>query len=270
MDTLLSILKYECRAINEEFELASKQGEGTSQEVADFRENAVQDFIGRYYPQSNIISKGKITDLEGNQSNSIDCLVLNPAHPNLIDSKRKLRLIFSDGCDAAIEVKPDLTRSDELTRALKQGISVKKTKRSKSPIILKSRASETIIGHSLYIPFYVFCVKAFDVTKLYEQITDYYRRNETPLEHQIDGVIILNTGVLKHVKHSELNFYDALPPIEKNSGWYLEKWGEATLLGLLLNLGYSYPSFPSMAEPIMTRILTRIGKTYLEYLGIST
>jgi hypothetical protein len=270
MDTLLNILKSECRTINEEFELASEQGEGTSQEVADFRENAVQDFIGRYYPQSHIVSKGKITDLEGNQSNSIDCLVLNPAHPNLTDSKGKFRLIFSDGCDAAIEVKPDLARSDELTRALEQGISVKKTKRSKSPILLKRRSPKNIMEHSLYIPFYVFCVKAFDVTKLYEQITDYYRRNKTPLEHQVDGVVILNTGVLKHIKHSELNSYDASPPIGGNSGWYLEKWGEATLLGLLLNLGYSYPSSPTTAEPIMTRILTQIGKTGIEYLGIST
>lgn len=126
MTTLIEILKKEGKTLSEEFKVASSQGDGTSQEIADFRENAVHDFIERYYPSSHIISKGKITDLDGSQSNSIDCLILNPAHPNLIDSKGKFRLIFSDGCDAAIEVKPDLARTDEIHRGLAQGVSVKK------------------------------------------------------------------------------------------------------------------------------------------------
>ena len=54
--------------------LASAQGRGTPQEVADFRENSVQAFIRRFYPSSYVVSKGKVTDVDGNQSNSIDCL----------------------------------------------------------------------------------------------------------------------------------------------------------------------------------------------------
>lgn len=116
MTRLLNLLKAEGRRILEEFELASEQGQGTAQEIAHFRENAVQDFISRFYPASHVISKEKITDLEGNQSNSIDCLILNPAHPKLVDAQGKFRLMFADGCDAAIEVKPDLARYDELCR----------------------------------------------------------------------------------------------------------------------------------------------------------
>lgn len=96
LSQLLDILKAEGRAITEEFNLASKQGEGTPQEVADFRENAVQSFIARFYPQNFVVSKGKITDLDGAQSDSIDCLLLNPAHPHLVDSKGKFRLIFAE------------------------------------------------------------------------------------------------------------------------------------------------------------------------------
>lgn len=96
MDQLWEILKKESGDIIREFELASSQGLGTPQEVADFRENVVQSFLSRFYLANHFISKGKITDLGGNQSNSIDCLILNPEHPNLIDSKGKFRLIFSD------------------------------------------------------------------------------------------------------------------------------------------------------------------------------
>ena len=127
MSQLFEILKAEGRKIVEEFNLASQQGEGTPQEVADFRENAIQDFVKRFFPQSYIVSKGKVTDLDGKQSNSIDCLILNPAHPHLIDSKGKFRIIFADGCDAAIEVKPDLASTNELKRSLKQCISGRHT-----------------------------------------------------------------------------------------------------------------------------------------------
>ena len=267
MSTLLDILKKEGRTISEEFKVASTQGDGTSQEIADFRENAVHDFVERYFPANHVISKGKITDLDGNQSNSIDCLILNPAHPNLIDSKGKFRIIFSDGCDAAIEVKPDLSRTDEIQRGLKQGVSVKKTLRSKSSIMLPKRGQTHILQHSLYIPFFIFCVKAFRIDKLLKTITDYYHQKNVPLEEQIDGVIILNIGVLKNIKHKELNAYGAPSPIGQNSGWYFEAWGESTLLGMLINIEYSYSSIPSVTDSIMKRVLTKIGNTNISRLS---
>lgn len=267
MSQLLDILKAEGRTIIEEFNLASTQGEGTPQEVADFRENAVQSFIARFYPQSFVVSKGKIADLDGKQSNSIDCLLLNPAHPHLVDSKGKFRLIFADGCDAAIEVKPNLARKDELQRGLEQCITVKNVRRSKTAILLSKNKPTHIIEHSLLVPFYLFAMKAFDPTKLYLEIAEYYRSKSTPLEQQIDGVCVSNIGILKNIKHKELNFYGSQHPIGQNTGWYLEKWKEATPLGLLLTLEYSYASFPGMAESIMMRMLTKIGRTDVSRIG---
>lgn len=267
MSLLLEILKKEGKQILDEFNLASEQGEGTPQEIADFRENCVQSFVARYYPQSHIVSKGKITDMDGKQSDSIDCLILNPAHPNLVDSKGKFRIVFSDGCDAAIEVKPNLARTDELHRSLEQCISVKKTKRSKTSILLADRNPTHIIEHSLYVPFFIFAVKAFDAHKLYAEIINYYCRQQIPIEHQLDGICIIGVGILKNIKHKELNIYGAEFPIGKNNGWYFEKWGESTPLGLLLNLEYSFSSFPAIAEPIMRRVLTRLGRTDIDRLG---
>ncbi|MDP3048560.1 MAG: hypothetical protein Q8N12_03900 [Thermodesulfovibrionales bacterium] len=264
---MLEILKNEGKQIVDEFNLASGQGDGTPQEIADFRENAVQSFVARFYPQSHIVSKGKITDLDGNQSDSIDCLILNPAHPHLIDSKGKFRLIFSDGCDSAIEVKPNLARTDELTRALEQCITVKKTKRSKTPILLARGKPTHIIEHSLHIPFFIFSVKAFESHKLYSEITSYYAANRTPIEQQVDGVCVVGVGILKNVKHKELNIYGADFPVGQNTGWYFEKWGESTPLGFLLNLENTFPSFPGIAESIMKRALTMLGKREVERLG---
>lgn len=267
MSQLFEILKAEGRKIVEEFNLASQQGEGTPQEVADFRENAIQDFVKRFFPQSYIVSKGKVTDLDGKQSNSIDCLILNPAHPHLIDSKGKFRIIFADGCDAAIEVKPDLASTNELKRSLKQCISVKKIRRSKTALLLSKRKPAHIVEHSLYVPFFIFALKAFDPTKLYSEILSYYTANGISLEHQVDGVCLHGIGMLKNVKHKELNMYGAQFPLGQNSGWYLEKWGEATLVGLLINLEYSYPSFPGISESIMKRVLKKMADFELERLG---
>jgi hypothetical protein len=264
---LLEIIKAEGRAIIEEFNLASKQGEGTPQEIADFRENAVQSFIAKFYPQSFVASKGKITDLDGVQSDSIDCLLLNPAHPHLVDSKGKFRLIFADGCDAAIEVKPNLARMDELKRGLEQCITVKQVRRSKTALLLTKSKPSDIVDHSLYVPFFLFAMNAFDPIKLCSEIVKYYIANKIPLEHQIDGVCISNVGVLKNIKYKELNIYGAPPPIGKQSGWYLEQWKEAALLGLLMAIENSYSSFPDLAESIMHRVLMRIGRTDVMRLG---
>lgn len=267
MNQLLEILRAEGRRILEEFELASEQGEGTSQEIADFREHAVQDFIARFYPASHIVSKGKITDLEGVQSSSIDCLVLNPEHPNLVDAKGKFRLIFADGCDAAIEVKPDLGRTDELIRALRQGISVKKIKRSSPPIPGMLKPPPHIVEHSLHIPFYVFTVNSFDPSIIYKKMIEYYEKENIPNEQQIDGVFIIRRGILRNIKHKEMNFYTAPAPVGQEAGWYFEHWGESTPLGLLMTLEYSYSSFPKLSEPIMKRALAKLGKRVVERLG---
>lgn len=200
MSQLLQILKAEGRKIKDEFDLASVQGDGTSQEIADFRENAVQNYISRFYPASHTVSKGKIADLDGEQSNSIDCLLLNPAHPNLIDSQGKHRIIFADGCDAAIEVKPDLARTDELDRSLNQGLSAKRVRRSKTPILLAKNKPTQIIEHSLYIPYYIFAVKAFSPTVLVNKAAQYYRAYGISRELQLDGICVIDQGIIKKHK----------------------------------------------------------------------
>ena len=73
--------------------------------------------------------------------------------------------------------------------------------------------------------------------------------------------MILGVGIVKNVIYKELNFYNSAPaPIKENTGWYIEEWGEATLIGMLLSLQYTYGSYPTISEPIMKRVLTKIGR----------
>jgi hypothetical protein len=267
MDKLIQIIDFEGKKIDEEFRLASTQGAGTSQEIADFRENSVQIFIKRFYPQSFVVTKGKITSIDGEQSNSIDCLVLNPVRPNLLDSSNKFRLIIADACDHAIKVKPNLACTDELIRALDQCRSVKAIKRSNSAVLLPKLNQDHLLQHSLYINFAIFSISAFELSKLYEIISDYYKTKVVDLELQIDAIFILGKGLLKNIKHKERNFYGAAPPIGKTAGWYFEKWDHASLVGLLFQMEYAFPSYASVQEGVLSRLLKRHLKFSMTYLG---
>lgn len=59
MDDLYQLLREDALQLSSEFRKASIQGHGTSQEIAEFRENAVQTFLARYFPFPHRIAKGK-------------------------------------------------------------------------------------------------------------------------------------------------------------------------------------------------------------------
>jgi hypothetical protein len=65
MNDLYALLREDASQLTSEFRKASIQGRGTSQEVAEFRENAVQAFLARYFPFPHRIAKGKVSsDIE--------------------------------------------------------------------------------------------------------------------------------------------------------------------------------------------------------------
>ena len=124
-----------------------------------------------------------------------------------------------------------------------------------------------ILEHSRCIPFFVFAVKAFDADKLHTKIVSFYIENKVPIEQQIDGICVNGVGMVKNVKHPELNQYNADPPIGKSTGWYLEEWGDISCLGLLLSLELSFSSVAGISDSIMRRLLTKIGESEVTRLG---
>ena len=129
---LCEIMRYEQKELQIGFSKASLEGRSTPQEVADRREELIKAFFKKYFPFPNRVVKGNIIDSYGEESDSIDCIILNPAHPYTIDSKNsKASVIMADGVDFAIEVKGELNSKKEIQRALRQVFSVKKLQRVK-------------------------------------------------------------------------------------------------------------------------------------------
>lgn len=261
METLAYILQDEGTELTKEFRKASKLGKGTSQEIAEFRENAFRNFISRFYPLPYRVVKGKIHDSYGNgPSASIDCVLVNPAHPHLIDSLGKFQLLLADGIDFVIEVKPNLSSKDELHRGLEQAISVKKLLRHNSPILsIKSKPAH-VIEESRRIPFLLFAETTR--TEIVDTVRDavaYYNSNSIVSQHQLDAIAILGVGILRNLKHADFWPYGSYDvPLSERQGWFLETWNEATLVGLLHCLDSFFPSHPTLLEPVLRHYLSSI------------
>lgn len=250
MKEFLEILKYETQEINTKFLRSSIEGKSTSQEISDFREHAIQDFVQRYYPFPYRISKGGIYDSYGQRSDSIDCLILNPNHPYTVNSHGKHSLIIADGVDVAIEVKPDISNKSELNRALIQGLSVKKLRRRGQITILETNPE--ILDIATRIPYFVFSMKAkANIHDTFKEIKQFYNKNNTPLIDQADVIVILNKGLIINYKHKDLYPWNISLTSEGKTKWYFEEWGEDTLAGLLFNLNRVYGAAPKITKDIL-------------------
>lgn len=261
MEKLADLLIREGKQLQEDFDKASSIGEGTPQEIAEFRENAFRNFISRFYPLPYRVTKGKIYDSFNNEpSLSVDCLVVNPAHPNLIDISGKFQLLLADGIDFAIELKPNLTSREELERGLKQGISVKRLRRARSPLLLHNRPgiTDAVMEISKQIPYFIFGTRVKKSVKdTVNEIVQYYSKNSTNVIDQIDAIIINRYGIIKNVKISEFFLYTWDIPKELKTGWFFEKWEDTTLVGMLLSMAYSYHSIATIQESILKRYMKK-------------
>ena len=190
MNKLTELLKVEAKEIAASFEKASIEGEGTPQEVSDRREEVVKGFLMKYFPFPYRVVKGNIIDSFGNRSNSIDCIVLNPSHPHTVDPLNgKASIIFADGVDFAIEVKPDLSQKKEIERGLAQIQSVKKLARARTGLARTDLEKE----RAKRIPSFIFADKTYaDIKTLITNIVENYVNNSIPQSEQFDMMIINN------------------------------------------------------------------------------
>jgi hypothetical protein len=191
MNELIELLRIESQDMVNEFKKASIKGKGTPQEIADFRELYFHSFMAKYFPFPYRITKGGIIDTYGNKSASIDCILCNPAHPYTVDNSGKFSVILADGVDSAIEIKPNISIKDELERGLKQIITVKKLRRSKTPILLNKNLSNAQIEFSKTIPSFIFALEAkSNIDDTVSEIIDFYKDNNISIDKQVDYVII--------------------------------------------------------------------------------
>lgn len=266
MEKLIEILIEEAESLSRDFKKASSLGEGTPQEIADYRENSFRSFISRFFPNPYRVVKGKIHDSYGNgPSASIDCVLVNPAHPHLIDKQNKFQLLLADGVDLVIELKPDLSKTDELVRALNQAISVKKLRRVKGPFVLPQTKPEHVIEVSKQIPFFVFTQKVkTNIIDTVNEIMSWYKKNSIPMDSRIDAIAINDLGILNYIKHSDFYYYSWQLPESEKTGWFLESWGEATLVGFLLRLETSFSAVANIQEGVLNRYIKRIKIPHIQ------
>lgn len=250
---LIELLKMEAEEIQMSFRKASLEGEGTPQEVADRRETVlVKSFLEKYFPYPYRVAKGNIIDSYGNRSNSIDCIILSPSHPYTIDPRNdKASIIFADGVDFAIEVKPNLADKKEICRVLEQIQSVKKLRRKRSGIIFEQNYTEEQIDNAYVIPTFVFSDKTYkNIKLLITYIVEYYIGNNVPISEQFDFIVINNRAMIFNCKKNSYcinNLFEGICYSETK---------ENTLAVFLLWLNKILKSEPELSKNVLQFYLT--------------
>lgn len=202
MKKLQKLLEIASEQMQKDFEKASIEGEGTPQEIADRNEGYVAAFLKKYFPFPYRVVKGIIIDSYGNRSNSIDCLILNPAHPHTIDSNNdKASVIFADGVDYAIEVKSKLNSENEISRALEQIRSVKKLRRVRTGILFRDNLNEKQRECIHTIPVCLFVNETYaSVEHLLKVISTYYIENKVDILEQFDLIVLNNRALVYNMR----------------------------------------------------------------------
>lgn len=257
MDELFELLREDAVELEAKFRKASIEGRGTSQEIADFREHAVQDFVERFFSYPHRITKGKIRDSFGSISDSIDCIVCNPNHPHTVDTHGKFRLLFAEGIDAAIEVKPDIRAHSELKRGLEQGLSVKALRRALPPTLMRGG---WIFDRAHFVPFVIFAMQCkSDPMETGREIVRFYSEKATPVLQQADFIVVNNVGIFTNfIDQSQYCWGNDVAPADK-TGWFFEEWAENSLAGFIWRLQSVAHASIKMQEDILPRYLQPKG-----------
>ncbi|KLN57608.1 hypothetical protein VPARA_11210 [Variovorax paradoxus] len=234
MNDLYSLLREDALQLSSEFRKASIQGRGTSQEIADFREHAVQAFLSRYFPFPHRIAKGKVRDSFGSIAASIDCVVCAPNHPYTVSARDKFNLLLAEGVDSVVEVKPNIADRAELHRALEQGLTVKKLRRATTSLI---RDFHPMSEWAKRVPFGVFAMqcKASPIETGFEILEFYSDRGIDPVD-QADFIVVNDVCVFSNFVDRSLNPWNLDSSYPNRVGWFYEGWGEDSLVGFLWRL----------------------------------
>ena len=121
-------------------------------------------------------------------------MVLNPAHPHLVDADGKFSLILADAVDFVVEVKGRLDRA-ELSRLLKQCQSVRRVVRSQTAIALPGNHPE-LVEPSRRIPFFAY-IHEMSMTpeELAEGIRQWADEFRVPPLERPEMIVVRDQGV---------------------------------------------------------------------------
>lgn len=228
---------------------ASKLGKGSSDEVAEYREIIFKTVLEKYFPNTYKIGKGIIRDSNGNSGPSIDVIVMHPDHPRLARRKDKNDLILANGVEFIIEVKPDLSRKDEIIRGLDQIRKIKQLLRTDIVTLGIAGLNDSELSRlAERIPCIIWAEKTYTtLEKLSEVIKEHYKDENTPLIEQVDLVFVNDFGIINIAKHGGQSIVKNGKP-----GMYIEEYGKNTLAALIHKICIKIiPSVPFIRVPII-------------------
>jgi hypothetical protein len=250
MEDLFALVRADAQELRIQFERASIQGRGTSQDIATFRESALLSTLSNYFPFPYRVAKGGIVDSYGRRSASVDCVLVNPLHPYTIDRRKNFKLIFADGVNAAIEVKPDISQKDELYRGLEQGLKVKALRRAETALAMPEREGKEAVEYSRRVPYFIFAMKAkADPLDTIEEALAFYAENEVDPLDQADAVVVDGVGILHNFPVPAFNYFrqDERP----DPGWFIQFSLDDALADFLARLIMVVPPVPHTADPVL-------------------
>jgi hypothetical protein len=264
MRELDELLELQSAELSRAFSKASVQGRGTAQEVSDRREASVAAWLRRYFPPPYRIARGIARDSFGNSSDSIDCLILNPCHPHTVDEGRFNEVIFADGTDAAVEVKPNLGDRVELRRGLVQMRSVGRLRRVKHGLF-DGLAQSDRIEAAKRVPGFLFCDRTYkDIERLVDETVSYYEEHPAVRNEQFDFIVINGRGILFNSRYTSSFHFTRTP-----EGLYYRDFGANTLAAFLYLLSWLPACEPRMGTPVM-QIYLKWDNSKLVYFSMQS
>ena len=250
---VLEYIRDDASTLHSWYEKSKRLGEGSPVEVSDYREAIFKSVLKKYFPTSLAMAKGIIRDKSGLKSPSIDAVMLNASHPNTAGVEGKHDLILAEAVDFAIEIKPNLSRKDEIHRGLKQIQKLKQLRRSVS-IFPSFRDPEAAHVAELgkYIPAIIWGEESFDsLEKLSNVIEEYYRSKNVPFLEQVDFVFVNKLGIIVIAKHGRQGIVKT-----DNPGVHLEEYGDDALAALIKKLALKVlPAGQLLDHPVIHHYL---------------
>jgi hypothetical protein len=209
-------LDADARELIHRFQEASRRS-GAASDVGDSRERAFIDWLERYLGTDHRVVKGEVIDTTGVRSQQIDALVLNDFHPP-IHGIFSAGPYLAEGVSWAIEVKPDLRDSRELERGVKQVASVKKLMRRLAGGDVVFGPGPSYPHFAIRIPVFLFAITSHEIAELCDELQKCHVQNGIAKELQVDGVVVLERGIIYNFKEADPNFCF---PMDQYPGHYI-------------------------------------------------
>ena len=200
----------------------------------------MKEFLGTYLPSTWEPGSGFIRDTKGNRSNQIDVIINDNSILKPLPYESGRGLFFVESVGIAIAVKSSLDKK-QLRDAAENLRSVKKLRRS------YPKGTERILGNyekevSHIVSCFIFAFKTTtSLQTVLGNLDDFNQEHSLTPEEQIDGVFILDEGLITNLREGEDRQQLIAPDGSNIFGLLADETKENTLLHFLRTVSLHLP-----------------------------